>query len=1749
MRMLIMLFMVTMPLVLLSNSFSKTVYNDVSVVKQNGTAVFSKSGSVGIPGRPGLPYRQLSFLIPEEADISTMEITLNYSADDTAIYNDYFVEPESPVFFGDTLEWPNPDDIVNERDVTVYNVNGFWPQSHVGGLSFSTYRSVKYGIIPFFPFRYNPVTGQLVEMKKVEITISYRSTSIVDYFVVPNTLNPVEKQTLTDPETKLLNGSTIQFLNDNMVPYSTSASSLQKDAYVIITTKALYLSTCIDGFTFNWNGCIDDFAFNKYQKDFDVYIVFEDSIIKILHSNNGDKVFEQNSGWGGGTGDTAAENIRSWLIEGMYDSQGKYTHERNARFEQMNIKFLLLIGDPNPDSGNVPMKKTYPRYKGTDTSNMMYPSDQYYAELSNDVNWDFDNDGKYGEREDLCVSDGENSEDNNCMMDYNPDISVGRIPYYGSTDDLCLILDKIVSYSQSSNSWGKNILLSMASADSHPWYVLGESIVEEVMEKEVRDNWSYYRIYENDPILIGSHILYPPGDETPQDNNGEDVNPSVNATRRALQNHNFGLFVWFGHGTSSGSDQIINNGLVSELDNSHPFFTFHATCNNGKPEDSHNIAYELLLKGGINSVANSRLSFRRCKFRVASGDYNDSGTDNEGMALRYVHGLIINNLSSGEALNKAKRYGILHSENIDHIFAKYVENIIGYNLYGDPSLRLLENPQEDSDNDGIRDDFDYCPKVNYVHNEKWPCKDDDGDYVINYYDNCRNYPNSGLDCINCLYEQTPDCCIQKDRNGDGIGDACDMDGDGIEDRDDDMVFYTVGAWLKEGDPDSKTLENYLSGSSHQIWLYSYEKGAEIGLPVLTGIKGSDETFLSRYYCYCGMNFDDHKQCNDNSSVCGPNHARPNAPAEGEENYNPRYGLDDQDKRIWEPANVKNTAYSYFGESEKNTKYTPDGGSLAEYGTGVREKRIKHFWDFQKQINIQAPVQGTDFDDYNELINSHFFPMAKISYAPVISESDRSVNGVEYLDYYERVNFDYFSNFRQIQDEEQFYKNTHSLAYGMGEKRNIDLVVEKGHFIIAKFFFKYLHKAFWQMMREYMPKPWDSGGYPFEQVSTHASQSNMYDSIIRPGNMLSADLKSGVMSFDAVDAPSGYQQIFKLGGRNAVYGNKEGEYRIEVEEKGGSFNTAAVFSNGVDLNSAAVLNVGGELYMAGNMTRMTQYSASLTALSIPDIDHGVFYEPVFVKISSPDGSAAMEVLPSLPETGRFINLFAIDSSIYFITESESGSVKIYLFNGSSAQNPWTLKLEHSFSSAFSLQNIVVKNGSAYFTSGDPSSGITKVYRYDGTDSVTEYASVPVEYDAAIRLFTNGDILTAVHINDLNGSGVPAWDILETGVTGHWVSVDLNGLDSELHGEDSCIVVEYSTLKGGQLKGVECEPFSGIDVGYYRENSRVLSVEGSGSTLFVGTEDAIKVYNISDYTSPSLISTYPAAYPVWDMEMIGTLLYVSDGNAISVLNIEDTSNIYLEKRLVTYDPANFLFSYTGPVYSGSGVPVSVGGTLRDTAQMKMFKGKLYAADGHGITVINIDNPEDPVVVSHIYTSGNVETFDISDEFIYLYDRAGLKIYYTGSLELFYADYDGVYCDDAVFRHHNGVWYAGCGNGLFTVELDTPENPWENDYVSFQGERISLEDSFTNKGLSFFPGDKEVIIKTVGTVPAPVCGNGLIESGEICEIGNSVNCESLNSNYINGTAYCNSTCDGYNENNCEEDDGWGSSSSGDNDDDDGW
>ena len=91
-----------------------------------------------------------------------------------------------------------------------------------------------------------------------------------------------------------------------------------------------------------------------------------------------------------------------------------------------------------------------------------------------------------------------------------------------------------------------------------------------------------------------------------------------------------------------------------------------------------------------------------------------------------------------------------------------------------------------------------------------------------------------------------------------------------------------------------------------------------------------------------------------------------------------------------------------------------------------------------------------------------------------------------------------------------------------------------------------------------------------------------------------------------------------------------------------------------------------------------------------------------------------------------------------------------------------------------------------------------------------------------------------------------------------------------------------------------------------------------------------------------------------------------------------------------------------------------------------------------------------------------------------------------------------------------------------------------TTVNGKKESFQRGHAFENILYLPNAKKITSSAIGIAPVPVCGNGIVETGEICD-SNTVQCTTLSSDYISGTATCNSTCSGYNQGGCEEDDGW--------------
>jgi len=579
---------------------SQRISESVFVAKDaEGYAKFSGE-FVQYPGQfglPAIPYRTISLLLPPDA----LPNTVTVSAENETFKKIPGYWDVRPTALPAIQEGTARASEVSESSGALWATDAFLPENLTGRVT--TGRIHRYQIvdIPAALFQYHPVSHKLRRV--------ISATFIADYKIATKTCPDLKRDDSNHTREERVKRRVANFAE--MFPEYAARKkarylSPQKRRYAVITTRSIATRS----------SRLSEFVETKKARGFHVSVITEDM-------------------WGGGTGDVAAENIRDWLME---------------NYEDLRIQYLLLIGDPHPDTGDVPMKMLWPRnnavtYPGYRES----PSDYYYADLTG--NWDLDGDGRYGEWEDDFGPGG---------IDRNYEVIVGRIPCYGdSTDELDHILTKIISYQNETDpSWRKNILLPMSPSDKMtPGYHLGEAVVNNL----IPEGWGYHRVYDEDYDLF-------PAPET--------VICSENNVTNAWIDSQSGAVFWWTHGKQTLAENVMDRFHAAMLDDTHPAFVFQASCFNSYPEKSHNLSYALLRNGAVSSVAATRVSWY-----YPGETYFKGSNTKPGMAYEYAKRLITDGMKCGDALHDMKETLIPTKT--------FWMNFTAFCLYGDPELGLI----------------------------------------------------------------------------------------------------------------------------------------------------------------------------------------------------------------------------------------------------------------------------------------------------------------------------------------------------------------------------------------------------------------------------------------------------------------------------------------------------------------------------------------------------------------------------------------------------------------------------------------------------------------------------------------------------------------------------------------------------------------------------------------------------------------------------------------------------------------------------------------------------------------------------------------------------------------------------------------------------------------------------------------------------------------------------------------------------
>jgi len=586
------------------------------------------------PGEPDIAWKVITVLVGPDTILSSVVGHIDQALFEP-VAGTWQIPPAPPAatWHGDEqiIVWPEDKRIIQGRDADIYERDAFWPEASIRILGTGKLRQWKLVQVAIPMVHYNPVRKQLMVLAdEAQVKIRFYRSVSVESNIQPDSIgrSTVEriatnfKQVYSEYETEDLN------INSETGPIS---------KYVIITTSAIESASIK----------LADFVAHKQSIGFDVQVITEED-------------------FGGGLGDTAAENIRAWLQE---------------HYLSDNIEYVLLIGNPHPTSGDVPMKMLWPR-NNSGKSNVDSPSDYYYADLTG--NWDLDGDGFYGE---WPKRNGREGDFGDGGVDRFWEVLIGRIPHYGNISDTDAILERIIAYEkqdETSAQWRTSCLLPMEPSDSStPGYHLGEQIKNDIL---VPHEWSYHRVYEEEYGLV------PPPESTPC---------NYDTVTNAWAGNPAGLVVWWTHGNISIAADVMDLSHLPSLDDNYPSFTFQVSCLNSYPEANNNLAYELLCHGGINTISATRVSW----YYVGQTQF-DGSASNSGMGYEYTARFVGAELSCSLALQDLKQV-------LTPTVAEMWMNFTVFNIYGDPSCHVkpvaYANPliPGDFDNDSDVDLVDF----------------------------------------------------------------------------------------------------------------------------------------------------------------------------------------------------------------------------------------------------------------------------------------------------------------------------------------------------------------------------------------------------------------------------------------------------------------------------------------------------------------------------------------------------------------------------------------------------------------------------------------------------------------------------------------------------------------------------------------------------------------------------------------------------------------------------------------------------------------------------------------------------------------------------------------------------------------------------------------------------------------------------------------------------------------------------------
>ncbi len=408
-------------------------------------------------------------------------------------------------------------------------------------------------------------------------------------------------------------------------------------------------------------------------------------------------------------GQDLAEKIRNFLID---------------KYEEWKISYLMIVGTRNI----IPMRRCDPII--WEYGEYFY-TDYYYSDITGD--WDLDKDGKFAEYSDDIV-------------DFYPEISVGRIPS-DNKEKVVKILENIMNFGSDAGTWKKNVLLLGAISyyqglESHGW-VYNRSDCATLMEEcrlDIFDpeDFNCTRMYEAEGLRPSTYTYEYPLEHTNVLSEYTNNYAIINMVGHSNENL-AARWIWdwddgdnipeIAEGELRYKD-ILNIHDSKDLSLEKPPIVFSGGCSQLHGPDNMGRAF---IEDGaaVAYIGTTDLGF----YNITRVWHDESDGGFSSMDYYFFYYLITHNQTCGDALKNSKLFFVnnfwFNEYNPEWIYRCY-STLMATTLYGDPGLSLVptSNPPEkpqtpEGQNSGKVD-------VEYMYTTY--CNEPDGDNVRYLFD-------------------------------------------------------------------------------------------------------------------------------------------------------------------------------------------------------------------------------------------------------------------------------------------------------------------------------------------------------------------------------------------------------------------------------------------------------------------------------------------------------------------------------------------------------------------------------------------------------------------------------------------------------------------------------------------------------------------------------------------------------------------------------------------------------------------------------------------------------------------------------------------------------------------------------------------------------------------------------------------------------------------------------------------------------